>query len=360
MKYNDEDTIIENGQYNSNDEQTVIDNGPASKNDEGTIVDDQEKKDSQEEEKTGESSTDKNDDQPSESKKGVNWKQVAVTTSSAAVMGAAGVLLTSFVTSNVDILEDGKPEDSKTESNNNTTNTSKPETQQTTDTEAEQNPSENVAEVRVEGLPVSHNVTEDMSFDEAFTAARQEVGPGGVFEWHGGVYGTYYASEWNAMSETEQQEFGSHISYRESNTEEPSSTSETKDEIAEVEIEHEAEIIEEGVVDIPEAEIEDASSVEVELLGQEVVTLEDGTQMGMGYMQVEGHNAVVVDVDIDGTYDVLAVDINDNNEMDADEVADIHGAGFTTEDYSNQMNPDPDLYAELPDYTNDADPSSFS
>ena len=43
-------------------------------------------------------------------------------------------------------------------------------------------------------------VEDDMTFAEAFQSARAQVGPGGVFEWHGGVYGTYTADEWNAMS----------------------------------------------------------------------------------------------------------------------------------------------------------------
>ena len=39
-------------------------------------------------------------------------------------------------------------------------------------------------------------VEDDMTFAEAFQSARAQVGPGGVFEWHGGVYGTYTADEW--------------------------------------------------------------------------------------------------------------------------------------------------------------------
>lgn len=38
-------------------------------------------------------------------------------------------------------------------------------------------------------------VTDDMSFSEAFAAAREELGPGGVFEWNGQLYGTFYATE---------------------------------------------------------------------------------------------------------------------------------------------------------------------
>ena len=47
--------------------------------------------------------------------------------------------------------------------------------------------------------PVAH-VSDSMSFSQAFAAARAQVGAGGVFSWHGGIYGTYYETEWNAMS----------------------------------------------------------------------------------------------------------------------------------------------------------------
>ena len=43
----------------------------------------------------------------------------------------------------------------------------------------------------------------DMSFSEAFAAARAEQGPGGVFEWHGNLYSTYYENEWSSMSAEE-------------------------------------------------------------------------------------------------------------------------------------------------------------
>ena len=79
----------------------------------------------------------------------------------------------------------------------------------------------------------------------------------------------------------------------------------------------------------------------------------------MGYMEVDGHNAVVIDVDVDGTYDVLGVDVNGDGVLESNEVADIHEEGITT-NFFDQMGSANDLYAELPDYTNDADPSSFA
>ncbi|NLR94443.1 hypothetical protein [Flammeovirga agarivorans] len=38
-------------------------------------------------------------------------------------------------------------------------------------------------------------VTDDMTFNEAFAAARKELGAGGVFEWNGTHYATFYAEE---------------------------------------------------------------------------------------------------------------------------------------------------------------------
>ena len=54
-----------------------------------------------------------------------------------------------------------------------------------------------------EYLEVATSVDDSMSFNEAFAAARQEIGAGGLFIWQGHTYGTYYADEWNAMSAEE-------------------------------------------------------------------------------------------------------------------------------------------------------------
>lgn len=50
-------------------------------------------------------------------------------------------------------------------------------------------------------------VDENQSFAEAFASARAEVGPGGVFHWHGGIYNTYTFEEWNAMSTEDKANF---------------------------------------------------------------------------------------------------------------------------------------------------------
>ena len=59
----------------------------------------------------------------------------------------------------------------------------------------------------VGATPIAHNVSDDMSFGEAFAHARAEVGPGGIFEWRGNTYGTYYVDEWNSMTPADKDEY---------------------------------------------------------------------------------------------------------------------------------------------------------
>lgn len=54
---------------------------------------------------------------------------------------------------------------------------------------------------------VATHTSDSMTFEDAFKTARQEVGPGGYFEWHGHFYNTYYKEEWNALSTQERQEY---------------------------------------------------------------------------------------------------------------------------------------------------------
>ena len=60
------------------------------------------------------------------------------------------------------------------------------------------------------GIKVAE-VDQSMSFGEAFEAARQEVGAGGVFHWHGGIYNTYTAAEWNSMTPEEHNQFSQQV-----------------------------------------------------------------------------------------------------------------------------------------------------
>ncbi|MGA0559281.1 hypothetical protein ACO2Q8_21660 [Larkinella sp. VNQ87] len=56
-------------------------------------------------------------------------------------------------------------------------------------------------------IEVARNVTDEMSFDKAFAAARGEVGMGGVFSWHGRWFNTFEKEEWGSLSLEQRKEY---------------------------------------------------------------------------------------------------------------------------------------------------------
>lgn len=74
----------------------------------------------------------------------------------------------------------------------------------------EEKPQEEAAVTDTESPQVA-SAHDDLSFGAAFDAARAEVGPGGVFEWHGGLYNTYTADEWNAMTDEQKNDFAEQV-----------------------------------------------------------------------------------------------------------------------------------------------------
>ena len=58
-----------------------------------------------------------------------------------------------------------------------------------------------------EDIDVAGKVTDDMSFEQAFEAARNEVGMGGVFGWHGHWYNTFEKDEWGSLSLEQRQQY---------------------------------------------------------------------------------------------------------------------------------------------------------
>lgn len=65
-----------------------------------------------------------------------------------------------------------------------------------------------------ENIIIAGQVEEQMTFGQAYAAARQETGPGGIFSWHGQVYNTYTVEEWQGLSLGQRQEFLSDVGYR--------------------------------------------------------------------------------------------------------------------------------------------------
>ncbi len=64
-----------------------------------------------------------------------------------------------------------------------------------------------VSPVHRDAAPVANGDFDSMKFDEAFEAARAQVGPGGLFPWHGQVHSTYTPEEWDSLDRSLRSEF---------------------------------------------------------------------------------------------------------------------------------------------------------
>lgn len=222
-----------------------------------------------------------------------------------------------------------------------------------------------------EGVRVAQ-VDDDKSFAEAFADARQQVGPGGVFEWHGKVYGTYLKDEWDQMSSSERAEWQAKVDYDDvrDGSAEPMYAHHSNGHAA---TPHHADYIEpqptkEEPLMASNQEMVDDTPVdgEIKILGVETVYDADGRQMTIAGLEAsDGDQALLVDIDNDGSFDVLLHDDNGNGQLDAGEVYDASDMNMNVADlqqgYAQQNGMD--LYAcndDMPDYSNDADVSSFA
>lgn len=272
-------------------------------------------------------------------KKKSTWKQVVIGGVSGIFLGAAGTLFTS--SARVDEVNDIEGGEGHAENGGHAETPISPDTTATTDS-----------------LPVA-TVSDDMSFGEAFAAAREQVGPGGVFEWHGGIYGTYYADEWNEMTAEERAEFGSHVNYG-------AGAAHTAEAEPEVEVAPETNVHGNESPEVVAVEHEpQPDDNEVQILGVETVDTGDGNSVTMGYAEVNGQEVFVVDVDQDGEFDRLVTDVNNDGELTPDEVANIEGQGLLVSDWEqqSQMHDANDVYLAdngTPDYANDSDVNTFA
>lgn len=182
----------------------------------------------------------------------------------------------------------------------------------------EENTAENASEVPVQEA----NVSDNLSFSEAFSAARAEVGPGGVFHWHGGIYNTYTAAEWEAMSDAEKDAFAQRVAPEV----EASAVSTPTDAQPEVVVVHHVHHV---VSDEP------------------VPTNQDDDVHIVATGEVEGHIAVALDVNGDNSADVVVIDANDNGELDYNDVAvNARGDVATIGEIVNGHQPDVSIVSE--------------
>jgi len=206
---------------------------------------------------------------------------------------------------------------------------------------------------------VASGVNDNMSFNEAFAAARSEVGAGGCFVWHGNVYGTYYANEWNAMTPAQRDEFVSQSTGVDTSHSQSTSS-----------YSHHSTQAQHTETTSHEEEAQTEEDMAVEVLGVEQVQNEDGSVSNIGVAGINGQAVYFIDVDgQDGEFDLMAADINGNSNLEENEITDISDQHMSVSQFqdlaqvsgnsSGTGNEVEEYYASnenLPDYVNDADP----
>lgn len=95
---------------------------------------------------------------------------------------------------------------------------------------------------------------------------------------------------------------------------------------------------------------------DVEVLSYDRVTNEDGSQMDVAVLNVNGNEVGVIDANLDGEADVLMCDINQNGVIEENEVELVQGQGMMMQPLADAAGFNPQFAQnDLPDYVNDAD-----
>ena len=266
------------------------------------------------------------------------WKEVTIGGFSGILLGSAGTLFANNV-SHHDVEEETGEEETQASEG---------------DVAQEQNNSQS-PNIPNNGA-VATGVTDEMSFSEAFASARAELGAGGYFVWHGNVYGTYYADEWNNMSEAEQNQFSSgsasvpNSGYAYHNIE--TNTQQANPEIQTTQV-------------YQQTTTTSGEDVDFQVLGVEHANIDGEHDSVIGVASMDGQAVYFIDVDgQDDQFEYMAADLNGNSQLDDDEFVDVSDQQISVSGFqqmtqiSNPQNEVEQYYASnenLPDYVNDAD-----
>ena len=223
-------------------------------------------------------------------------------------------------------------------------------------------------------------VDQGLSFQDAFTAARAEVGAGGVFLWHGQLYSTYTAEEWQSMSEEQRADFANNVQpLLGQQTPQPQRvtqhTTHTTEHTTEHTVSHTEETEERQQANLRNTGNDgenDNDKPEVHFLGVETREVQ-GQTMNIGHMKIDNVDVALVDMDNDMVFDVSVADENHNRKVDDNEVRDISSRNLSVQDFQmiseidqqntqtegmeHTNNAQEDLAPDMPDYMNDADTS---
>lgn len=156
-------------------------------------------------------------------------------------------------------------------------------------------------------LEVSHTNFDNMSFNDAFAAARAEVGPGGMFMYHGRPYNTFYAEELASLSDAEKTDYQQQVSHA----------------VNDPEFQHVSEDIDpnDHISGVNQTTPAAEDTAHVDLVNQN-----EGVEVPVDFSSISDDDIEMIDVDNDGTTDILGIDTNGDGESDI-AMIDVDGDG---------------------------------
>lgn len=206
------------------------------------------------------------------------------------------------------------------------------------------------------GLKVA-TVSDSMSFNHAFEAARAQVGAGGVFTWRGHIFNTYTEAEWKAMSHEDKRLFAEQVKpeisavdvneHRLANADvdanvnpnandNPNPNPNTSNDNDDVQIAKDVTQPQDHDVEVQSARVNADNLQEttwnqlaqeendVRIVGFKEIEIGRGRSITMEELDINGQRVAIIDVDKDGEPDLAMTDLNHNHQMDEGEVIDLH------------------------------------
>lgn len=183
-------------------------------------------------------------------------------------------------------------------------------------------------------------VSDDMSFDEAFASARKQVGAGGVFEWRGKLYGTYYKNEWDNMSQADKDQYAANVfGTPQAKTHRTNTQDQPQQDVAEENVAEQNTNVQQvsqqsnNQQDMTEADSGEGGRYNIQqIYGARTVIDNNGNPMTMVEAKVNGHNAILCDINQDDKIDSMAIDANDDGRITQDEIIPVpQGAVLVSE-----------------------------
>lgn len=217
--------------------------------------------------------------------------------------------------------------------------------------------SDNNAEASVSSAQPANVVEpgDELSFSQAFDAARESLGAGGIFRWHGNVYTTYTKEEWDNMPHHEKTAFSGHYRTEKpadgidtGNIEEqptgtgngpddPTQGNELKTNVFNGTLEPKPTGIDtppqtgNGQDPTPQG----GDDNDVTFIGRGRIPVGSGEYGMADAYDINGQRVTIVDLDNDNVADVIMSDINHNGLPDEGEIIDLNtgeAIAFTNDD----------------------------